>query len=386
MWIHACSMGEFEQARPVMAAVRQGFGRLVVVLSVTSPSVREHLPSDHEADVVTYLPVDTLWAARRFVRLVRPQLALVVRHDIWPNHLAELRRAGVPRLLIDAALSARISTDSRKGRVVGRLLYGSFDYLLATSEREAQRLRSVAGPNPQIHILGDTRYDQVKRRSAENDKVRDVQEGFRSVAGLVLVAGSTWPADEKHLLPALASLHGELDGLRTILVPHEPKPEQLSDVERRVAEHGMSTIRLSEWRQKGKDDRAVLIVDEVGILANLYSVGDVAFVGGGFTTGVHSVLEPAVYGIPVLFGPRHLNSPEAMDLVRRGGGFAVENAEEIAGLLRHLLHNREAREKAGKEAKAMVEERAGASMRIVAFVEQVLTECRPRSALRGAMA
>lgn len=373
LWIHACSMGEFEQACPVVVAARQRIQPLVVVLSVTSPSVRDYISGRPEADVVSYLPLDTIWAARRFWCLVRPQAALVVRHDIWPNHIAQLRRASVPSLLIDATLSAKISPHTRGGRIAGRLLYGGFDYLLATSEQEAERLRAVAGPAPQILVVGDTRYDQVQRRASENDKVQELREHFRSVARLVLVAGSTWPADEKHLLPALASVSSTLQGLRTILVPHEPKPEHLLEVERRVADHGLTSTRLSAWRQGAKADGAVLITDEVGILANLYSMADVAFVGGGFTTGVHSVLEPAVYNIPVLFGPRHLNSPEAIDLVRRGGGFAVSNAEELQHRLQHLLDNAEEREGAGRQAKAMVQERTGASMRIALFLERLLT-------------
>ncbi len=374
LWIHACSMGEFEQACPVVVAARQHIRPLAVVLSVTSPSVRDHISGRPEADVVTYLPLDTIWAARRFVRLLRPCAALVVRHDIWPNHIAQLHCAGVPSLLIDASLSSKISSHTRRGRIAGRLLYGGFNYLMATSEQEAERLRAVAGPAPQILVVGDTRYDQVKRRASENEKVRELREHFQSVARLVLVAGSTWPADEKHLLPALANVCKTVQGLRTMLVPHEPKPEYVDEVERRVAEHSLTSTRLSAWRQGAKADSAVLIVDEVGILANLYSVADIAFVGGGFTTGVHSVLEPAVYGIPVLFGPRHLNSPEAIDLAHRGGGFVVGDAAELQDRLYRLLRDVAEREEAGKQAKAMVEERTGASMRIALFVKGLLAK------------
>ncbi len=143
LWIHACSMGEFEQARPIIAVARQRLRPLKVVLSLTSPSVYEHIDQQNEADVVTYLPLDTPWAARRFVRLVRPDVALVVRHDIWPNHLVQLRRQRVPSLLVDASLSRKIVPRSWRGRLVGGLLYGGFDYILTTTAEEAERLRQV---------------------------------------------------------------------------------------------------------------------------------------------------------------------------------------------------------------------------------------------------
>ncbi|MCR4438413.1 MAG: glycosyltransferase N-terminal domain-containing protein [bacterium] len=371
LWIHACSMGEFEQARPLIAAARERIPNVAVLLSVTSPSVRDHITEGAECDVVTYLPLDTLPGARRFIRIARPQIGVVVRHDIWPNHIAALRRSRAPAVLIDASLSAKICPGRWSGRVVGRLLYSSFDYILATSAAEAERLRAVAGAGPTIIPVGDTRYDQVKRRSMENDKVRDLQHYFGACAQPVFLAGSTWPADERHLLPALRSLCGEL-GLRVIFVPHEPGQEHLAELERQLAAQGLASLRLSVWRQGAKADGAVLVVDEVGILANLYSVADVAYVGGGFTTGVHSVLEPAVYGIPVLFGPHHSNSNEALDLVRRGGGFVVNSTEEVEKYLSRLLHNGKARETAGSQARAMVEERMGASVRIVEFLEKIL--------------
>ncbi|MBC7185409.1 MAG: hypothetical protein H5U38_00085 [Calditrichaeota bacterium] len=381
LWIHACSMGEFEQARPLIAALRQRIPNVAVVLSVTSPSVRDHIAEGTESDVVTYLPLDTLHGARRFVRVVRPHIGVVVRHDIWPNHIAALKRSGAPAVLIDASLSAKISPGRWRGRLVGRLLYSSFDYILATSAQEVERLRAAAGAGPTIMAVGDTRYDQVKRRSMENDKVRDLQQYFGAAAQPIFLAGSTWPADERHLLPALRSLRDELDGLRAIFVPHEPKDEHLEELERQLAAQGLTSLRLSAWRQGAKADGSVLVVDEVGILANLYSVADVAYVGGGFTTGVHSVLEPAVYGIPVLFGPHHLNSNEALDLVRRGGGFAVNNAEEIEECLNHLLRDGKAREAAGRQARAMVEERMGASARIVELLEKILREQKARGRL-----
>ncbi|MDZ7385054.1 MAG: hypothetical protein ONB07_02940 [candidate division KSB1 bacterium] len=372
LWIHACSMGEFEQARPVVAAVRERLKPVAVVLSVTSPSVYGHIDHKQEADVVTYLPVDGPLAARRFVRLVRPDVALVVRHDIWPNHLGQLQRYRVPSLLIDASLSPKIAPETWRGRLVGRLLYGGFDYILTTAPKEVDRLRRVAGRNPHIVTMGDTRYDQVQRRALENDRVLDLQTRFRQ--GPVLVAGSTWPADDKYLLPALTKLRSEFPQLQVILVPHEPHPEHLSILEGQLANHGLSSVRLSAWRSDPHAPNGVLVVDEMGILANIYSVADLAYVGGGFTSGVHSVLEPAVYGIPVLFGPRHQNSLEALELASRGGGFCVTGTEEMTERIALLLRDEGARIRAGREARAMVQERLGATARIVDLVESLLKE------------
>ncbi len=257
-------------------------------------------------------------------------------------------------------------------------LYGlteeEFDYILTTTAEEAERLRQVAGEKPRLVVAGDTRYDQVQRRALEGERVRELQEHFRLAGGPVLVAGSTWPADERHLLPGVQQLRREFTALQVILVPHEPRPETLAGLEAQLTELGLPCLRLSAWRSHPSAASPVLLVDEVGILANIYSVADVAYVGGGFTTGVHSVLEPAVYGVPVLFGPRYQNSVEARELLRRGGGFCVNSADHVVECLGQLLRSNEARAHAGREARAMVEERLGATARIVDLVEKLLKQ------------
>jgi 3-deoxy-D-manno-octulosonic-acid transferase len=363
VWIHCASMGEFEAIRPLARALRdRGLG---VALSFFSTSGPRHLKGEVEADLVCYLPFDTPWAARRFQALLQPALGIVTKHDLWPNHLIEARRRGVPLWFVNANFHPRSWLASPLLRPFLRRLLPHFEWIATVSPARAGRFRDLLRDLPvQVEAPGDSRFDRVVERARESRAAERLPAAFR--AGPLLVAGSTWEPDEQLLLPAFAALHHRHPELRLLLVPHEPRPPQLERLERQLAELGLEALRLGALEEgTAYAGQPVLIVDQVGLLAGLYAGASAAWVGGGFTTGVHSVIEPAAFGLPVLFGPRHHVSQEAQDLLACGGAAELRGPEDAAAWLDRLFDDGEARRAMGRAAATLVAGRTGATALLV---------------------
>jgi 3-deoxy-D-manno-octulosonic-acid transferase len=369
VWVHASSMGEFEQAKPIIAALKARHPDVRVIASFFSPSGYEHSRKYTLADAIVYIPFDSPGGARRFIELIRPDVAVMVRYDIWPNHIWELRARAVPIIIANATMSRRTLRRLPLLRSMHQSVYNCIDSILTVSDSDVAAFRTFHLKRPVIKAIGDTRYDQVATRSAEARKRHIVPPAV--VAGKkVIVAGSTWPEDEEVLLPAYLGLREERSDLLLILTPHEPTLEHIEGIERELAGRA-TTIRFSALNEY--DGQDVIIVDSVGILLVLYASAQLAYVGGSFRQGIHNVLEAAVYGIPVLFGPKHRNSHEPLMLVERGGGFIVTNEEEFRKTAGNLLRDDRIRAIAGERASSFVQSHLGATEQILTFIEPHLT-------------
>jgi len=371
-WIHNSSMGEFEQAKPVIEALKARFPGSSVVVTFFSPSGLDHVKQHPGADLLCYLPLDSRKAAERFVRILKPDIGVVVRHDIWPNHVRSLKRHGIPAVLINFSLRPGLRLRLPVVRGLLRFLFNPFDRILAVSQETVASSR-VCGIAPgRVEMTGDTRYDQVVRR------MRDAEAAAAPLRPLKgdrhgLVFGSTWPSDEAVIFPLLEKLRDTGIGVWSVVVPHEPTKKHLALIEAQCGRSGLTFRRLSaveSSRSGGPFD--VLLVDRVGILASLYAVGDAAFVGGGFGPGVHSVLEPAAFGKPVFFGPRCGNSFEAGRLRSRGGGFVVSDPDAFLERLLPLLRDRDRLNQTGGMSLALVRGNMGATERIVSRLEALV--------------
>ena len=373
VWIHSSSMGEFEQAKPIIAALKARSPGARIVVTFYSPSGYENSRKYQLADAIFYLPFDTRRNARRFLDILRPDVAVMVRYDIWPNHIWELRRRKIPTIIANATMSRQSERRLPLVRSFHRHLYNSINVILTVSKTDAEAFGHFGLTGPHIEPIGDTRYDQVVQRSTQARKQnilpRAVLEGKR-----IFVAGSSWPEDEAMILPPFAELCRELPDLLMILVPHEPTLRHLEDLEADLR-GGPSHIRFSSMNEYNGEK--IIIVDSIGILLTLYSYADVAFIGGSFKQNVHNVLEAAVYGIPVLFGPRYRNSQEALMLVDRGGAFIVTSHEQITRALRNLLTDAMARSTAGTRAARFVEANTGATDRVIAHLAPHLDRTDP---------
>ena len=371
LWIHVSSLGEYEQAKPIASFAKERWPELKVVVSFFSPSGYEHANTTG-VDAITYLPFDSPPNARRYVELLRPSVALVVRHDIWPNHVRALRQENIPVLLVDASLPPRRGLAGTLARGLYRRLFSLFSAICAISREEAEAISRLV-PGTRVEACGDTRYDQVVRRARELAPIRDLVDhpSFKNIDLIVL--GSTWPSDEDVLFPALVPCL-KRPHTRAIVCPHEPSEDRVLDIVEYFRQAGFRPVTLSTWRQRPTDDWDVIVVDSVGLLANLYALGQVAYVGGSFGPGVHSVLEPAAHGRAIVVGPRYHNSPDARLLVEKGTARVVENVEDARRTFEELLDDPSSREKMAVEALELVRSHTGAAENILDLIAEYVKE------------
>jgi len=368
LWMHAPSVGEGLQARPVLELARARRPDLQLAYTHFSPSAAS-FARGLDVDFHDYLPFDTAGDARIALAALSPTALVFSKLDVWPIITREARARGVRLGLISATMSRG---SSRRSRVASALLhdaYAALEAVGAIDDADADRLVQLGVRSNVILITGDTRYDQVWLRAQRVDRSSPMLERLRD-ARPTIVAGSTWPADEAALLPAFESVRRAEPATRMIIAPHEPTRDHVSRLVDWATTAGMVTARLDEPAAGVAD---VVIIDRVGALGELYALADIAFVGGGFhAAGLHSVLEPAAFGTPVVFGPRHENSRDAALLVQRGGGAAVSSEADLARRLRAWVTDAAARREAGDYARALVRSGVGAAERSFELVDRLL--------------
>ena len=360
--IHSASLGEFEQAKPVIRGLKTIRSDVLIVASFTSPSGFENAQKMAEVDLMIYLPFDTFFRTRRFIQILRPQKIIFVTYELWPNLIINAKRYRIPTYL----MSARIRQNSSKFYPVVRgffkELYRSLDYIFAISEKDKESVNKLIG-SVQIRVLnlGDTRYDQVIERARSRMTAR-IPLVFEN--SFVLIVGSIWPQDAKHLMPVIRKILKQYPQSRCIIAPHEPNEFALESFEDQLNGNGVSACRYTQVKQFPVNETIVLI-DKIGILAELYHQTNLAFVGGGFRGSVHNVMEPAVAGIPVIFGPDYHNSREAELLVKAGGGFTCADESSLFLLISKLMDNETFYRQASQAARRVILDNMGASARTV---------------------
>lgn len=367
LWMHAPSVGEGLQARPILELARSRRPDVQLAFTHFSPSALS-FARDLDVDFHDYLPFDTVGDARVALNSLRPTALVFSKLDVWPVITREAQRLGVRLGLVSATLSRGSSRRSRTATALLRDAYAALEVVGAIDAADADRLVQL-GVRPQsIVVTGDTRYDQVWLKAQRVDRASPTLLRLRSDRPTI-VAGSTWPADESVLLPAFAALRSNVQA-RLIIAPHEPTLEHVGRIVEWAQRAGVAAAKLDE-PTAGQAD--VVIVDRVGVLGELYALADMAFVGGGFhSAGLHSVLEPAAFGAPVLFGPRNDNSRDAALLVQRGGGAAVASETELARRLRLWSTDVAARREAGNYARALVRSGIGAAERSFELIERLV--------------
>jgi len=375
VWFHVTSVGEYEQARPLIAALRDRPLRAPLVVTHFSPSGRHFAEKRPCADLHEYLPLDRAPAMERLVRLWRPRLLVFVKFDCWPNQVLAAARAGVPVVLMAGSLRPGSARLRPYAKPLYRDLFDRFAHLGVCTEEDRRRFVEDLGVHCPVSVTGDTRAEQVILRW-EAAQAGPTAAALRRLGGRLLILGSTWPPDEKLWLPVLARLRAAHPDVRVVLTPHEPSPARLAQLERVLAADGLRTRRLSEVvaaDTAGADAADVVLTDSIGQLAEIYRAGHLAYVGGSFTTGVHNTMEPAVAGLPVLFGPVIDNAEEAGELVRRGAGQVVRTPEQALSAADRLLGDPAAMALASAAARAVVLAQRGATARSLAVLEPLLS-------------
>jgi 3-deoxy-D-manno-octulosonic-acid transferase len=338
-----------------------------------SPSA-ETLAPRLGADVVAYLPWDVAGPVRRALDGVRPDLIAFTKTEVWPVLVEEAARRGIPVALVGAVVAPGAGRLHWPAPVLLRSSWGRLSLACAVTDADAERLGALGVPEAALHVTGDPGIDSAVRRVGTVDPAEPYLAPFHEDPRPTLVAGSTWPEDEAVLIPALARVRQLVPDVRVIFAPHEAGAVAVGGLLSRLQGLGWKTRPLSAVESRGSPgDAAAVVVDRVGILAPLYTVAGVAYVGGGFgRAGLHSVLEPAAAGVPVTFGPRHERAPAAAGLIAAAGARVAEDADALAAILSELLRDPARRSDAGNRALAYIDSHRGAAVRTAELLDPLL--------------
>jgi 3-deoxy-D-manno-octulosonic-acid transferase len=362
-WFHAASLGEFEQGRPVIETFRAAYPDWTILLTFFSPSGYEVRKTYAGADVIAYLPFDTVANVRLFLDITQPRLAAFIKYEFWRNFLRQLRARHIPTILF----SAIFRPDQLFFKPWGgwyRDLLGCFDHILVQNETSLNLLKTIGITN--VTLAGDTRFDRVWQVAQAPAPV-PVAEAFLTAnpaGGPVLVIGSVWPADMAVLLPVLNQYAGRL---RIILAPHEIDREQIGRWRGQTQEGSVlySEIADSQANWQPTVPPAVLIIDNIGLLGRLYQYGNLAYIGGGFGRGIHNTLEAAAFGLPLFFGPSHARFQEAVDLIAEGGAFPIHDSVGFDLAFGPLADDADTRERTGQICHDYVARNIGATAQVM---------------------
>lgn len=357
-WFHCASLGEFEQGRPVIEELKKRKPEIAILLTFFSPSGYEVQKNYALADHVMYLPIDTRSNAKKFLETFKPDAAFFIKYEFWFNYLSELKSKNIPTYLISGIFRKEHYFFKWYGKWFLNKLK-TFNYFFLQHQTSLELLKQHGFNNALVN--GDTRFDRVIAISAEAKKL-DIVSSFKSNQKL-LIAGSTWPEDEKMIFNWLK----DNKECKVIIAPHNITFENISQITQLLDHTKINYSKFSE--NQIKVGSRVLIIDNIGMLSSLYRYGDIAYVGGGFGKSVHNILEAAVYGIPVLFGPIHHKFNEANELVRLTGGFVVGGQQTFNATINDLLSNEGKRKIAGGVCRKYVNENAGATEKIMNLIK-----------------
>ena len=363
IWFHAASLGEFEQGRPLMEQIKKSYPQYKILLTFFSPSGYEVRKNYEGADIITYLPIDTVGNARQFLRTVRPVMAFFIKYEFWYNYLHILQYRGIPAYSVSSIFRPDQVFFKWYGRGYGRVLK-CFTRFFVQNEESKKLLESIG-----IHdtmVVGDTRFDrvlQIKEASKQLPIVERFVKGTPEEPQKVFVAGSSWQPDEEIFLKYFNN-HRDW---KLIVAPHVIGEDHLKFIFSLIKDK--KVVRYTQATEDNVADADVLIIDCFGLLSSVYHYGDIAYVGGGFGVGIHNVLEAAVWGMPVLFGPNNKHFAEAQGLLQSGGGIEIEDNETFSLIMSQLSDGSAYYDTCGQEAGAFVQSLAGATNKVLSNVK-----------------
>lgn len=361
-WIHAASLGEYEQAVPIIEALKKEYPTYKILLSFFSPSGYEVKKHNKLADWTIYLPLDTRSNARKFVKYAHPDMALFIKYEVWPNYLSELKKHQIPALLISGNFRKDQIYFKSQGNFMKYALH-QFDHLFVQNKSSLELLNLNGFEN--VSISGDTRFDRVSAQLQMDNRL-DFVENFKHNQ-LCIVCGSTWPEDENILLDYINSSSPEI---KFIIAPHQIKEKQIENLQSKI---NKPSVIHSQINQQNLENYSVLIIDKVGLLTKIYAYADLAYVGGAAGhTGLHNILEPAAFGIPIVIGKNHQNFPEATQLKKANGLFVVASSKECTEVMQRLTSNDLVRKEVGENAGRFIFKNKGATEKIMNYLQASL--------------
>ena len=360
-WFHCASLGEFEQGRPIIEAFKQQHPDFLLLLTFYSPSGYEVRQGYAGADLILYLPLDTQSNVRKFVETVKPTIVFYVKYEFWFNFLSYLQSKKIPTILVSAVFRPDQHFFKGYGEWPRKILQG-FTRIFVQDHDSRELLQFIGIEN--VVVGGDTRFDRVVAGSEHVPAIpiaKEFAEGYQ-----VLVAGSTWPADEKLILKLIAD---NKHNMRFIIAPHEINAEHIDKL---MLKCGGKAVRFSTTNASEAKNAEILIIDSIGMLSQLYQYGNLAYIGGGFGVGIHNILEPAAFRLPIFLGPNYSKFKEAKDLVELKGAFEVRKPDELINKVDELLADNEKYLQASDLCKNYVTKGCGATQIVMKQVNELL--------------
>lgn len=362
VWVHCASLGEFEQGRPVMEAIKNQYPNTRIILTFFSPSGYEIRKNYTAADAVFYLPADMPGTASRFFDLVKPDLGLIVKYEFWQGYLHEAKRRNIPLFLVSGIFRKDMLFFKSYGNYFRKGLE-AFQQFFVQDENSLKLLESINAKN--ITVCGDTRLDRVLEAVEKRIPI-PIIEKFKG-NHLLWICGSTWPVDDEMIISIAKNAKGKL---KILIVPHDLHQNYLDKL---IANNSsLSFAKFSESETKDVSDVDILIMDTMGMLTSAYAYANFVYVGGGFGKAVHNTMEPAAYGLPVLFGPAHHKFREIGGLIEMGGGICVSHQKELETNIAAVIRSADKRNEMGQAAKKYVENNAGATKTIIFQLEDFM--------------
>ena len=362
-WFHASSHGEFLQTKPVLLGLKEVEPHAKLIVSFFSPSGYQHV-NDKSIDCKIYLPLDFYWTVKSALRLVRPEKLIFAAYDIWPNLIWAAKELGIPTVLFAARFKKGTGKLLPVVRNFYHHVYKNFHsiYTITKTDHNHLQLMLENSSNTTVRVFGNPRYDHVKSTA---DKF--TTEHTKSVLSRKkrIIFASIHDEDERIIYESVLRLLNDYESLSILWVPHEPIPSVIDASVQRFEELGFKVSVFSKQTPYDKDDPKVIVVDVVGVLSHLYWDGIIAYVGGGFSTGIHNVMEPAIARLPILFGPQYENFHEAEELIKSGGGWSIENGEELFDKINILLSDDSKIIPASFAATDVIHRNVGAATRVV---------------------
>ena len=364
-WFHSASLGEYEQIRPILSGLKEVEDDCICVVSFFSPSGYDHVKDDN-IDCKIYLPFDFIWNCNRALKIVNPTKLIFAEYDVWPNFVWCAEKLNITTTLF----SARIHSKSKKNLPLIKIFYKHFyrciDFIYTISDRDYRGIRTLLADNGSgkslIKVLGNPRYDSVKQSADEYTEQRTKSLINRPTR---LIAGSVWPDDENVILNPLVEIMNKQDGLQLYWVPHEPNNKYIEKSLKSFEFRGFKAKLFSDCKNGELDTARLVLVDKVGILSRLYWKGKFAYIGGGFSKGIHNVMEPAMARLPVIMGPKYYNSDAAEELVNNGGGYPITQDTEFFDIVTKFLDNKEFYLRSSIAATDVIHKNIGSSTRVV---------------------
>jgi 3-deoxy-D-manno-octulosonic-acid transferase len=358
IWFHAASLGEYEQGLPVIERIKEKYPTHKIIISFFSPSGYEVRKNNTLADATVYLPLDSKKNVSKFIQLVHPEIVFFIKYEFWPNYLNELKSQNIPTYLISGIFREKQAFFKWYGGFYRKAL-DAFTYFFVQNENSLQLLRQLGKEN--AIVSGDTRFDRVAS-ILERDNTLDFIAEFKN-GTTTIVAGSTWPNDEELLIEFINSNSTDT---KYIIAPHNIKQDQIQQLKNSCTK---KVVLYSEKEGKNLKDYDVFIIDTIGILTKIYSYANIAYVGGGFgQPGVHNILEPATFGIPIVIGPNYSHFAEAIELVQIGGCISVNNLENFQAILNELISDSLVQKSKGNLSAQFVQKNKGAVAKIMSTV------------------